>query len=144
MGSGAVVSGAVEFLAETYGGDDRRAVFLGGTVAPTRRLALRWLRGQALRLAGGLDPAPDVPWAPAGVLRRIPAAARDAPGALRGWAASLERQDDAAQRLAFGEPFVFIARDAAGWYRLTARPLLVPCSVQPATAHPLRFARSPV
>ncbi|MEU6110563.1 hypothetical protein ABZ853_19440 [Streptomyces albidoflavus] len=138
------MSGGIEYLAETYGGDDRRTVFLGGTVAPTRRLALRWLRRQAFRLAGGLDPPLDVPWAPTGALRRIPAAALDAPGALRGWAASIEHQDDAGQRLADGEPFVFIVRDTAGWYRLTARPLLVPCSVQPTTAHPLRFARSPV
>lgn len=139
------MSGAVEYLAETYGGDGRRSVFLGGTVAPTRRLVLRWLRGQALRLAGGLDPSPDVPWAPAGVLRRIPAAALDAPGALRGWATSVAGQEDAAQRLADGEPFGFLVRDAAGWYRLTARPLLVPCSVRSATAGaPHHFARSPV
>ncbi|MGF0167024.1 hypothetical protein [Streptomyces koyangensis] len=139
-----MVSGAVEYLAETYGGDGRRTVFLGGAVAPTRRLVLRWLRNQAFRLAGGLDPPPDVPWAPTGTLRRIPAAALDAPGALRGWAASIERQDDAGERLAHGEPFVFTVTDAAGWYRLTARPLLVPCAVQPVTAHPHLFARPPV
>ncbi|WTD02964.1 hypothetical protein OH717_10520 [Streptomyces albidoflavus] len=138
------MSGAVEYLAETYGGDGRRTVFLGGAVAPTRRLVLRWLRNQAFRLAGGLDPPPDVPWAPTGTLRRIPAAALDAPGALRGWAASIERQDDAGERLAHGEPFVFTVTDAAGWYRLTARPLLVPCAVQPVTAHPHLFARPPV
>ncbi|MEW2705382.1 hypothetical protein AB0948_10240 [Streptomyces koyangensis] len=138
------MSGAVEYLAETYGGDGRRTVFLGGAVAPTRRLVLRWLRNQAFRLAGGLDPPPDVPWAPTGTLRRIPAAALDAPGALRGWAASIERQDDAGDRLAHGEPFVFTVTDAAGWYRLTARPLLVPCAVQPVTAHPHLFARPPV
>ncbi|MFE6716207.1 hypothetical protein ACFVDU_01325 [Streptomyces albidoflavus] len=138
------MSGAVEYLAETYGGDDRRTIFLGGTVTPTRRLALRWLRGQALRLAGGLDPPPDAPWAPAGMLRRTPEAALDAPGALRGWAASLERQDDAAQRLAFGDPLAFIARDAFGWYRLTARPLLVPHGVRPVTARPHHLAQPPV
>lgn len=135
------MSGAVEYLSEVYGGDARRAHFLGGTVTPNRRLALRWLRRQALRFSDGLEPSPDVPWAPSGVLRRIPADVRDAPGALRGWAADIEHQDDAAQRLAFGEPFVFIVRDPVGWYQLTARPLLVPCSVQPTTAHPLRLAR---
>ncbi|AMM10765.1 hypothetical protein ACH4MU_07465 [Streptomyces albidoflavus] len=138
------MSGAVEYLAETYGGDDRRTVFLGGAIAPTRRLVLRWLRDQAFRLAGGLDPAPDVRWAPTGALRRIPAAVLDAPGALRGWAASIEYQDDAGQLLAHGEPFVFTVRDAAGWYRLTAHPLLVPRAVQPVTAHPHHFVRPPV
>lgn len=93
---------------------------------------------------GRSRPTPDVPWAPTGTLRRIPAAALDAPGALRGWAASIERQDDAGERLAHGEPFVFTVTDAAGWYRLTARPLLVPCAVQPVTAHPHLFARPPV
>ena len=53
-----MTAGAVEYLAETYGGDARSSVFLGGIITPTQRLALRWLRGQARRIADALDPYP--------------------------------------------------------------------------------------
>lgn len=132
------MTAAVEYLAETYGGDARTSVRLGGTLTPTRRLALRWLRGQARRLADALDPHPRTGWAPPGTLRRVPAADRDAPGALRGWRASTPCQDEALRRLADGEPFVLLARDASCWYRLTVHPLLVP-----GPAPPPHFPRTP-
>ncbi|WP_436738052.1 hypothetical protein [Streptomyces sp. BBFR102] len=138
MGAGAGVTG-VEYLAETYGGDAGTSVHLGGTIVPTRRLALRWLRGQARRLADALDPHPRTGWAPPGTLRRIPAAVRDAPGALRGWHASTESQDAALRCLADGEPFVFLTQDTACWYRLTAHPLPVP--PVPSTTRPRRLVR---
>ncbi|ESP98265.1 Hypothetical protein B591_16789 [Streptomyces sp. GBA 94-10 4N24] len=124
MGSGAgVTAGAVEYLAETYGGDARSSVFLGGIITPTRRLALRWLRGQARRIADALDPYPYVRWAPPGTIRRVPAADRDAPGALRGWQASTGCQDAALRALAADEPFAFLTHDATCWYRLTVHSL---------------------
>ncbi|MGG7608667.1 hypothetical protein ACQ5JZ_04430 [Streptomyces sp. ZG43] len=118
-----MTAGAVEYLAETYGGDAGASVFLGGIITPTRRLALRWLRGQARRIADALDPYPYVRWAPPGALRRVPAADRDAPGALRGWQASTECQDAALHALAAGGPFAFLTHDATCWYRLTVHPL---------------------
>ncbi|MFJ3847351.1 hypothetical protein ACIPV3_25080 [Streptomyces albidoflavus] len=132
---------AVEYLAEVYGGDARRTIFLGGTVAPTRRLVLRWLRGQALRLAAGLDPPPGSAWVHPGVLRPMPAATHDAPSALRVWASSPEHHDEAAQRLAESGLFELDIRDGADWYRLTARPMHIPCSVHAVTAPPQHFAR---
>lgn len=59
---------------------------------------------------------------------------RDAPTELRAWADDDERQDDALHQLATGAKFEFVARDRTGWYGLTARPLLIPESMQaPAT-----------
>ncbi|MER7782784.1 MULTISPECIES: hypothetical protein [Streptomyces] len=131
-----MTAGAVEYLAETYGGDARSSVFLGGIITPTRRLALRWLRGQARRIADALDPYPYVRWAPPGVLRRVPAADRDAPGALRGWRASTECQDAALHALAAGEPFAFLTHDATCWYRLAVHPLPGPVPARTGTRSP--------
>ncbi|MET9656697.1 hypothetical protein [Streptomyces sp. NPDC006510] len=115
-----------QFIAEAYAGDDRTTVYLGRILVATPRLALRWLRGQADRLASGLDPDPDAPWVPRAVLRTVPPCVADAPTELRAWAGDDERQDDALQRLATGAEFEFIARDEVCWYGLTARPLLIP------------------
>lgn len=125
------MSGAVRYLAEVYGGDGARSLWLGGTVAPTRCLALRWLRGQAVRIADGLDPGPDRAWAPPGTLWTTPHAA-DAPTQLRYWAADMGLQETAFRYLADGMPYGFLARDASGWYRLYARPVHVPSAPTPA------------
>ncbi|MEU9847461.1 hypothetical protein [Streptomyces sp. NPDC047985] len=125
------------FLAGTYAGDSRTTVQLGGALVGSPRLALRWLRGQAVRITNGLDPKPGTPWIPPYVLRpgqppllaptRPPATvpAFDAPTELRAWAADDERQTVALQHLAPGREFEFVARDEACWYGLTARPLVV-------------------
>ncbi|WP_406000453.1 hypothetical protein [Streptomyces sp. NBC_00829] len=54
----------VEYVAEVYEGDAVATAHLVECVAPSRRLALRWLRGQALRFAGALDPDPYAEWVP--------------------------------------------------------------------------------
>ncbi|KDR61298.1 hypothetical protein AB0F32_18335 [Streptomyces albidoflavus] len=126
------MSGAVRYLAEVYGGDGARSLWLGGTVAPTRCLALRWLRGQAVRIADGLDPGPDRAWAPPGTLWTTPHAGADAPTQLRYWAADMGLQETAFRYLADGMPYGFLARDASGWYRLYARPVHVPSAPTPA------------
>ncbi|MGA5429085.1 hypothetical protein ACPCVL_20115 [Streptomyces koyangensis] len=125
------MSGAVWYLAEAYGGDGARSLCLGGTVAPTRCLALRWLRGQAFRIADGLDPGPDRAWAPPGTLWPAPHSGPDAPTQLRAWAANMGLQEVASRRLADGMPYGFLARDASGWYRLYARPVHIPSAPTP-------------
>ncbi|MFI9628732.1 hypothetical protein [Streptomyces sp. NPDC052042] len=115
-----------QVLAETYAGDARTTVHLGGVLVASPRLALRWLRGQAERLANGLDPDPGTPWVPRTALRAVPASEPDAPAELRGWATDDECQGDALHRLASGGEFEFVVRDAVCWYGLTARPLLIP------------------
>ncbi|MFJ4377996.1 hypothetical protein ACIP28_07085 [Streptomyces albidoflavus] len=125
----------VEYLTDAYGGSGARSVFLGGTLAPTRRLALRWLRRQAHRLADALGPDPRTTHLPAGALRPAPPGAEHAPSQLRFWAADLTYAEDVTDRLATGYPYCFTAREGPAWYRLTARPLFT-------TARPSHFARS--
>ncbi|MEU4179344.1 hypothetical protein [Streptomyces sp. NPDC026589] len=101
-----------------------RTVRLGGVLAPTRRLALCWLRRQARRFADALDPDPYVPWVPARALYLAPVGGRrDAPAELRSWAGSVREHDYALGRLAEGLPYEFVARDTASWYGLVMRPL---------------------
>ncbi|MFH9393848.1 hypothetical protein [Streptomyces sp. NPDC017556] len=112
------------YVAESRGGDAARSVRLGGVLAPTRRLALRWLVRQARRFADALDPDPYAPWVPARALYPVPAGGRrDAPAELRSWAGSFREHDYALGRLAEGLPYEFVARDAAAWYGLVMRPL---------------------
>ncbi|MEU9008538.1 hypothetical protein AB0D12_01855 [Streptomyces sp. NPDC048479] len=116
----------VTYVAEVYAGDAVTTVYLGGYVAPFRRLALRWLRGQALRCANALDPDPYAEWLPPQALQPVTHAERNAPAELRAWADNNEHQDDALRQLTAGLAFQFVARDETGWYGLTARPVVVP------------------
>ncbi|MGW9419912.1 hypothetical protein ACWGSU_00695 [Streptomyces koyangensis] len=125
---GACPATGVEYLAEVHGGAAASSVFLGGVVAPTRRLALRWLRRQAHRLADVLDPDPRTSRLPPHALRPTPRAAEHAPSQLRFWAADLDYAEEAVGRLATGYPYRFTAREGPAWYQLTARPLLIPAS----------------
>ncbi|MFJ1801264.1 hypothetical protein [Streptomyces sp. NPDC088180] len=112
------------YVAESHGGDAVWSVRLGGILAPTRRLALRWLRRQARRFADALDPDPYAPWVPARALHPVAAdGRRDAPAELRSWAESFREHDYALGRLADGLPYEFVARDSASWYGLVMRPL---------------------
>lgn len=124
------------YVAESHGGDAARSVRLGGILAPSRRLALRWLRRQARRFADALDPDPYAPWAPARALYPVPAGARcDAPAELRSWANSFREHDYALGRLADGLPYEFVARDAVAWYGLVMRPLAPARTPVPPTPH---------
>ncbi|MEW1667320.1 hypothetical protein [Streptomyces albidoflavus] len=125
---GACPATGVEYLAEVHGGAAASSVFLGGVVVPTRRLALRWLRRQAHRLADALDPDPHTTRLPAQALRPTPRTAEHAPAQLRFWAADPEYAEEAVDRLAAGYPYRFTAREGPAWYQLTARPLLIPAS----------------
>ncbi|MEE1731025.1 hypothetical protein ACFV2I_03945 [Streptomyces microflavus] len=111
------------YVAESSAGDAARSVRLGCITAPTRRLALRWLRRQARRFADGLDPDPYASWVPGRALHPVTRAPRDAPAELRAWAGSLREHDYALLRLADGLPYEFVARDALAWYGLVVRPV---------------------
>ncbi|WP_346428912.1 hypothetical protein [Streptomyces sp. WAC 01529] len=114
------------YVAVVFAGDETRAVCLGGSFAVTRRLALRWLRAQALRFADALDPSPCAEWLPPGALQPVTQRAPDAPADLRGWARDAERQGDALRQLAAGCAYEFRTRDDDCWYVLTARPVAAP------------------
>ncbi|MEV7296623.1 hypothetical protein AB0N79_34130 [Streptomyces microflavus] len=125
------------YVAESSAGDAARSVRLGRITAPTRRLALRWLRRQARRFADALDPDPYAPWVPGralhpvsggpglvgGARHPLTGARPDAPAELRAWADSFREHDYALLRLADGLPYEFVARDALAWYGLVVRPL---------------------
>ena len=119
------------------------AVSLGSRMAPSRWLALRWLREQALRIADGLDPDPAAHWAAGRVLDPVPARLADAPTELRRWCEDEERQRAAADRLAEGLPFLLTAADHTGRYALCARPhRLPPWSSEPHSVPVQRRAGS--
>ena len=124
--SGACPAAGVEYLAEVHGGAAASSVFLGGVVAPTRRLALRWLRRPAHRLADALDPDPRTTRLPPGALRPVVRPAEHAPSQLRLWSADPAYGEETVDRLATGFPYRFTAREGGAWYQLTARPLLIP------------------
>lgn len=124
---------ATWYVAESHGGDAARSVRFGGIVAPTRRLALCWLRRQARRLADALDPDPYSPWVPGRALYPVGSAVRrDAPAELRSWAASFREHEYALGRLADGLPHEFVARDATSWYGLVMRPLVAARTPSPS------------
>ncbi|MFF7252822.1 hypothetical protein [Streptomyces microflavus] len=123
------------YVAESSAGDAARSVRLGCITAPTRRLALRWLRRQARRFADALDPDPYASWVPGRALHLVSGgpglvggapptggARPDAPAELRAWADSFREHDYALLRLADGLPYEFVARDALAWYGLVVRP----------------------
>ncbi|MFJ7331241.1 hypothetical protein ACIQVN_34025 [Streptomyces cyaneofuscatus] len=99
----------------------QRFASLGGVTVRNRRLALLWLRRQALRLANGHGSA---------VRDALPADVRpvrfhgsDAPERLRFWATDGPRQDDAIRALEAGfpllltvvDPVVGLSLTLAGW-----------------------------
>ncbi|MFE7366540.1 hypothetical protein [Streptomyces anulatus] len=98
-----------------------RSLPLGGVALPNRRLVLRWLRRQALRLADGhgryLPPA--APWLGARDVRPVAFHGSDAPDALRAWADDHGSQDHAMSALASGHPALLTVVDPFVGLRVT-------------------------
>lgn len=99
-------------------------------------LALCWLRGQALRLAGALDPAPGAGPFPASALRVV---ADETPGAgvrIRRWAHDRVAYERHLRELRTGCLTSVTAADAQALYTLTARaiPDLMSPDAEPAAA----------
>ncbi|SEQ47223.1 hypothetical protein [Streptomyces radiopugnans] len=121
------------------------AVLLGRYTGPSGGLALRWLRGQARRIADGLDPDPvTARWAAEGTLGRVPdrpGRSADVPAELRRWCADEERQRAAAERLAQGLSFRLTAADHTGSYALRVWPVGV--VVPRSGTSPLTYVRWP-
>ncbi|WP_340561917.1 hypothetical protein [Streptomyces sp. GSL17-111] len=98
-------------------------IVLGRHRAWTPRLAVRWLRGQAARLADALDPVPGrVPF-PAGVLRPVLDGSPDPGGVLRAWLADHALQEEQLASLRSGRRVGVTARDAELLYSLSAQPI---------------------
>ncbi|MFJ4963583.1 hypothetical protein ACIP6P_14230 [Streptomyces sp. NPDC088729] len=97
------------------------AVWLGGVAMPNRRLVLRWLRRQALRLADGhgRDLPAASPWLRAGDVGQVTFHGTDAPEGLRAWAGDDGLQDDALRALECGLPALLTVVNPAVGLRVT-------------------------
>lgn len=102
----------VATVTATAGG---RALWLGGIAVPNRRLVLRWLRRQALRLADGhgRDLPPASAWLRARDVRQVTFHGSDAPEGLRAWAGDEGRQDESICALECGFPALLTVADPA-------------------------------
>ncbi|MEV7404248.1 hypothetical protein AB0N93_28150 [Streptomyces sp. NPDC091267] len=98
---------AVEITATT----GSRAVPLGGAVLRNRRLALRWLRRQALRLVDGRGASCGSVWSGGAGVRRVVLRSSGVREGLRSWAGDEGQQDEAMARLQAGSPDVFTVVD---------------------------------
>lgn len=116
---------ALEYVAAVTVKAGGRTLPLGGVALPNRRLVLRWLRRQALRLADGhgRDPVRAAPWLGVRDVRPVAFHGSDAPEALRAWAGDHGSQEHAMSALASGlpalltvvDPFVGLCVTLGGW-----------------------------
>ncbi|MFJ1592040.1 hypothetical protein ACIOD0_17575 [Kitasatospora albolonga] len=108
-------AGPARYAVDVTVTDGRRMTSLGGGTLPNRRLVMRWLRRQALRLADGHggDIPPGAPRLPAGDVDPVIFHGSDAPEGLRAWAGDDERQDEAIRALESGLPAVLTVTDPA-------------------------------
>ncbi|MGW1666190.1 hypothetical protein [Streptomyces microflavus] len=100
-----------------------RSWLLAEHQALTSRDALRWLQGQAGRLADRLDPDPETTWwAPRFTLHPVADTEPDAPAELREWRDDFAASEEAMSALAAGDPVQITTRDDTAYYTLTAVP----------------------
>ncbi|MFJ3938628.1 hypothetical protein [Streptomyces parvus] len=98
-----------------------RTLPLGGVALPNRRLVLRWLRRQALRLADahGRSLPPPAPWLGVRDVRPVAFHGSDAPAVLRAWADDHGSQDHALNALESGFPALLTVVDPSVGLRVT-------------------------
>ncbi|MFD9863457.1 hypothetical protein [Streptomyces alboflavus] len=105
-----------------------REWLLDGYVAPSPRLALRWLDAWAPRLANRIDPPLDAVWLEGphkiGAIRVVEHNAPDPATPLRAWPYDTELHDEALAAISDGTVFRIAVIDRHGFYSLSARPLL--------------------
>lgn len=108
----------VPYVAEITATAGRRAVSLGEATVANRRLALRWLRRQAFRLADGPG-APEPPQTGARNVQPISFRGPAVPNGLRAWAEDPDQQDQAIGLLESGCPDVLTVLDPAAGLLVT-------------------------
>lgn len=109
--------------------DRSREWLIGGYRAPSPRLAVRWLGRQAEHLADLIDPRPDAPWAPEGLVHPVedPLDVEEPPDpatALRMWSHDVGEHDQALQTMVDGSLYLFTVADNGLRYCLSTRPIL--------------------
>lgn len=103
--------------APLVGGIPGREFVLSVGRVGTPRLAVRWLRSEALRMAAAIDPKPDSAWLWDRDTEVCVAGAK-----LRSWANDWNAQGEAMEYLASGLVYVFTVFDLTSYYALWAKP----------------------
>ncbi|AYV25563.1 hypothetical protein EES41_02305 [Streptomyces sp. ADI95-16] len=111
---------------EVYGTRETVPYVLGTFQTISPKLALRWLRSEAERIADRLDPDPArsawvMPW-----MRVDPVPVPDTPAELRIWAEHPEEQQEARDQLKEGAPFSVVVPDKGCRFTLSVWPVAVP------------------
>jgi hypothetical protein len=106
--------------------DQSSRIVLGSYRAPTPRLAVRWMRGQAERVARALDPDSDASWLPSGCAHMVSPGDSNPGRVMREWARSLHEEEEALAMLREGWPYTLATCDETAFYALTAGPLALP------------------
>ncbi|MFF8383616.1 hypothetical protein [Streptomyces kanasensis] len=137
MNGGTVPAGyRSEVLAEgpVYGTGRVVRYVLGAfrTISPV--LALRWLRGEALRIADRLDPDPSRSAWVRPAVRVVSVPVPDCPARLRAWATAPDRQRAARERIKNGHPLSVEVPDVDCAYILSAWPVRLSADESAGTA----------
>ena len=103
--------------------DQSSRIVLGRYRAPTPRLAVRWMRGQAERVARALDPDPGASWLTPGCAHVASPGTLNPGRVMREWARSLHEEEEALAALRESQPYTLSACDETACYALTAVPL---------------------
>jgi hypothetical protein len=113
-------------------GDLSQEFCLGNCWAKTPRLAVRWLRDQAVRLASALDPQPGEGWArgeAAEALRQLPDQlpyGLPDPGVmLRAWEKDWQAHEQVMADLLDGCRFLLTTRDVTAYYLFSAQAVSI-------------------
>ncbi|GAA4782487.1 hypothetical protein GCM10023329_35620 [Streptomyces sanyensis] len=118
-----------------YGTGETVQHVLGTTQSISPVLALRWLRGEALRIADRLDPDPLRSMWVQPAIRAATVPVPDCPAELRAWATDPDRQREAREHIKDGHPLFITVPDADCTYTLSVWPVRLPAD-EPDQAAP--------
>lgn len=122
--------------------DHSAAIVLGCSPVRNRRLALRWMRGQAQRVVRALDPDPSDWWVANAPLHQVDTSfhAPDPAEALRVWVADAWEHDAVMRVLNRGQPYSLTVYDQSAYYSLSARPASVAFGTELRDPRPVHCA----
>lgn len=123
-----------------YGTGETVSYVLRTTQSVSPVLALRWLRGEALRIADRLDPDPRRSAWVRPTMRVPTAPAPDCPTELRAWATDPDEQREAREHVKGGHLLFVRVSDADCTYTLSVRPVRLP-GAEPDQGSPEPLAR---
>ncbi|MFB7495318.1 hypothetical protein ACFC09_11535 [Streptomyces sp. NPDC056161] len=107
---------------------------LGTSLTASPELALRWLRGEALRIADRLDPDPQHSAWVRPAMRTAPVPVPDCPAELRAWATDPTEQRAAHEQIRAGRALAVRIPDAGCTFTLSVRPADTPAPARRAAA----------